>query len=83
MTDIYDIDNIINKYSPYFNVSLSLDELTLSPLIIFKLLNSNLVYSYKYTYSVINVNKIDEIQKQIHADLSSIVRDINIDKIIK
>jgi hypothetical protein len=46
-----------------------------------KPLNSDLVYRYKYKYSVTNVDKIDELRKQIDADLSSIIRDINIDKI--
>jgi hypothetical protein len=49
----------------------------MSLLIIFKPLNSDLVYRYKYKYSV---DKIDELRKQIDADLSSIIRDI--DKII-
>jgi hypothetical protein len=81
MIEIDKLHSIITQYSPYFKVDFSIDELTMSPLIIFKLLNSDLVYRYKY--SVTNLDKIDELRKQIDADLSSIIRDINIDKIIK
>jgi hypothetical protein len=77
MIEIDKLHSIITQYSPYFKVDFSIDELTMSPLIIFKLLNSDLVYRYKY------FDKIDELRKQIDADLSSIIRDINIDKIIK
>jgi hypothetical protein len=74
MIEIDRLECIITQYSPYFKVDFSIDELTMSPLIIFKLLNSDLVYRYKYKYSVTNVDKIDELRKQIDADLSSIIR---------
>jgi hypothetical protein len=70
MIEIDRLECIITQYSPY--LSRFFDRwINNVPLIIFKPLNSDLVYRYKYKYSVTNVDKIDELRKQIDADLSS------------
>jgi hypothetical protein len=80
MIDMF--DEILQKYSEYFKIAVNIDEKTMSPLLICScLLNTDIVFKYKLSYS--NMENNEELKEKINSDLTIVVRDLKINKIIE
>ena len=80
-------DSLLESYNPYFRMDHRIDDRTMAPMYQFKSLTTGEVFEYNLSRTDIEYykkgGKIPKSIQDMISDLTSYIRDIKIDKIIK